>query len=104
MRGAKSANPILFIFPLFMPEVNSQVSKKSTRRFFISIYRWSVTIPLKLTAERNDVVVLCFHFNAFRLALISNVKPGAFWDSCFEIYSQSTAGIAINNDISQNLL
>ena len=87
-----------------MPEVNSQVSKKSTRRFVVSIYRWRVTIPLKLTAERNDVVVLCFHFNAFRLALISNVKPGAFWDSCFEIYSQSTAGIAINNDSSLNLL
>ena len=29
-------------------------------------------------------MVLCFHFNAFRLALISNVKPGAFWDGCFE--------------------
>ena len=100
-----------------MPEVNSQDSKKSTPRFVISI-RQRITIPLKLTAERNDVVVLCFHFNAFRLALISNVKPGAFWDSCFEIYSQSTAGIdinnipvtrvstvvVINNDISQNLL
>ena len=79
-----------------MPEANSQVSKKSIQK--------RVTILLKLTAERNDVVVLCFHFNAFRLALISNVKPGAFWDSCFEIYSQSTAGIAINNDSSLNLL
>ena len=99
MKTEKSYKIIKHVFS----ESLHQPDSKNTKLVEKSIQK-RVTILLKLTAERNDVVVLCFHFNAFRLALISNVKPGAFWDSCFEIYSQSTAGIAINNDSSLNLL
>ena len=81
-----SVQDIFWIFIVLKLKMNCNSKNRKPKVFrMINLFCLVVMLPWKLTAKTEGALILSFGFNAFRLALISNVKADALQDSCLNL-------------------
>ena len=77
---------IFWMFIVLKLKMNCNSKNRKPKVFrMINLFCLVVMFPWKLTAKTEGALILSFGFNAFRLALISNVKADALQDSCLNL-------------------